>query len=71
MANRKYYWTTASGHQVDVDTMDINHLRNVLKMIIRNKENQHPVVKSLGNIESNFLEEAIREIIEMSEDGDF
>lgn len=70
MVNRKYYWTTASGHQVDVDQMDINHLRNVLKMIIRNTESQPPVVKSLGGIESNFLEEAIREI-EMSEDGDF
>lgn len=70
MVNRKYYWTTASGHQVDVDTMDIDHLRNVLKMIIRNMESQRPVKRSMGNIESKFLEEAIREM-EMSEDGDF
>lgn len=35
---RKYYWTTKSGQKIDVDLMDENHLRNTLKMIIRNIE---------------------------------
>ncbi len=35
---RKYYWTTKSGQNIDVDLMDENHLRNTLKMIIRNIE---------------------------------
>lgn len=35
---RKYYWTTKSGQKIDVDLMGENHLRNTLKMIIRNIE---------------------------------
>ena len=31
----KYYWTTKTGEKIDVDKMDVNHLRNVLKMLIR------------------------------------
>ncbi len=30
------YWTMRDGTKIDVDDMDINHLRNTLKMIIRN-----------------------------------
>lgn len=36
---RKYYWTTKTGQKIDVDLMDENHLRNTLKMILRNIEN--------------------------------
>ena len=32
----KYYWKTKTGEKIDVDEMDVNHLRNVLKMIMRN-----------------------------------
>lgn len=32
----KYFWTKKDGSKIDVDLMDINHLRNTLKMIIRN-----------------------------------
>jgi hypothetical protein len=35
---RKYYWTTKKGKKIDVDKMDINHLRNTLKYIIRSRE---------------------------------
>jgi len=34
----KVYWTMKNGQKIDVDKMDINHLRNTLKMIIRNVE---------------------------------
>jgi len=34
----KVYWTMKNGQKIDVDEMDINHLRNTLKMIIRNVE---------------------------------
>ena len=30
------YWTQKDGTKISVDDMDINHLRNTLKMIIRN-----------------------------------
>jgi hypothetical protein len=32
------YWTTKDGIKIDIDEMDINHLRNTLKMIVRNIE---------------------------------
>lgn len=38
------YWTMRNGQKISVDDMDINHLRNTLKMIIR-KRNQPITVK--------------------------
>lgn len=32
------YWKMRNGRLISVDDMDINHLRNALKMIIRNHE---------------------------------
>jgi hypothetical protein len=29
------YWTTKSGTRINVDHMDLNHLRNTLKMLIK------------------------------------
>ena len=29
------YWRTKTGEQVDVDDMDVDHLRNTLKFLIR------------------------------------
>ena len=31
------YWTMKNGQKINVDTMDIQHLRNTLKLIINNK----------------------------------
>jgi hypothetical protein len=31
----EYIWTTREGKRVNVDDMDINHLRNTLKMLMR------------------------------------
>lgn len=33
----KVYWTMRNGQKISVDEMDINHLRNALKMVIRNQ----------------------------------
>ncbi len=33
---RPIYWTQKDGTKILVDDMDINHLRNTLKMIIKN-----------------------------------
>jgi mannitol-specific phosphotransferase system IIBC component len=30
-----YYWTMKNGQKINVDDMDINHLRNTLKLIMR------------------------------------
>ena len=32
----KYYWIMRDGSKIDVDDMSKEHLRNVLKMLIRN-----------------------------------
>ncbi len=34
--SKTYYWTMKNGTKIDVDKMTESHLRNVLKMIIRN-----------------------------------
>ena len=36
--NSPVYWKMRNGKLISVDDMDINHLRNVLKMIIRNNQ---------------------------------
>lgn len=36
MSKEIVYWKMRNGELISVDDMDINHLRNVLKMIIRN-----------------------------------
>lgn len=36
--NSPVYWKMRNGELISVDEMDINHLRNVLKMILRNRE---------------------------------
>ena len=56
MKNKTYYWTTKSGEKINVDDMDLTHLRNTLKMIIRNIENQPKRVdfKLNGDIANDF-----------------
>jgi len=38
MLNKPVYWQQLNGKLISVDDMDENHLRNVLKMIIRNNQ---------------------------------
>lgn len=58
------YWTMRNGQQISVDDMDINHLRNTLKMIIRNTTTKIVVKKEkpLGNIEACFAEAEIDQL---------
>ena len=57
--NQIIYWKMRNGQLISVDEMDINHLRNTLKMIIRN--NQKVNKTSPGNIEQAFNNEIIEE----------
>jgi hypothetical protein len=56
-----------NGQKIDVDTMDINHLRNTLKMIIRNQirvKVTTPVKPKFvihGEMANNFLEQMLEE----------
>ena len=38
MNKKDYYWTMKNGQKINVDDMDVSHLRNTLKMILRNIE---------------------------------
>lgn len=57
-----YYWRTKDGSMVKVDDMDIDHLRNVLKMLIRMASFHHhqaKPVKESDAITKSFVEEEI------------
>jgi hypothetical protein len=58
------YWTMKNGQKKSVDDMDINHLRNTLKMIIRNSTTKIVVKKEkpLGNIEACFAEAEMNQL---------
>ena len=36
--NEKVYWKMRNGNLISVDDMDINHLRNVLKIVLKNRQ---------------------------------
>ena len=54
------YWKMRNGELISVDDMDINHLRNALKLTIKNSELRRDNV--LYGISTNFIEEEINEI---------
>jgi hypothetical protein len=65
MSKETVYWTMKNGQKIDVDTMDIQHLRNTLKMIIRNQVRVSAPVKPKfeihGDIAQNFIEQMLEE----------
>jgi len=36
--SNKIYWKMRDGNLISVDDMDINHLRNVLKIVLKNRQ---------------------------------
>ena len=60
----KYLWKMRNGQLIDVDQMSETHLRNALKMMIRNSQRKVDTRKTIGNIEANFFEEQNNEYIE-------
>lgn len=59
----KVYWTMKNGQQIDVDAMDINHLRNTLKMIITNKSKviNKPKFEIHGDIAQDMIDQGYLE----------
>lgn len=55
------YWTMKNGQKINVDEMSIEHLRNTLKMIIRNREKRQTDSNSC-NITQSFQEEEVQDI---------
>ena len=66
------YWTMKDGSKIKVDDMDIVHLRNTLKMLIRNQKTvvvaPRPKFQLNGDIANMMIDSAIdNEIFEASE----
>jgi hypothetical protein len=62
MENKIYYWKTQTGDKINVDEMDITHLRNTLKMILRNMENQPKRINfTLNGDMANYFNEQMQE----------
>jgi len=66
MSKETVYWTMKNGQKIDVDTMDVQHLRNTLKMIIKNQVRIQaapvkPKFEIHGDIAQNFIEQMLEE----------
>lgn len=61
------YWTTKNGSKIDIDEMSIEHLRNPLKMIVR--QNQNIQKKCPHNIDNaiSFSDEEINRLTNKSQ----
>lgn len=58
------YWKMRNGELISIDDMDVNHLRNVLKMIIRDSK----TTPKKDAFVQNFIEEEINQIVRQQEE---
>ena len=56
-----YIWTTKDGKQLNVDEItDVNHLRNIVKMLIRNAQPKKERFKLNGDM-ANFFNDSMED----------
>jgi hypothetical protein len=60
MSSNPTYWKMRNGQLISIDDMDINHLRNTLKMIVNNSNKHQELNGDMAN-----------EFNEMSDDADY
>lgn len=53
MTKEKIYWKMRNGNLIDIDDMDVEHLRNTLKLVLRNR---HTVIKQMFKSKTNYIE---------------
>ena len=67
----KVFWTTTAGDKIDIDKLDVEHLRNAHKMIVRNWEAQKNLeIRRISNTrDGSSLDqnERMNEILEIDE----
>ncbi len=51
--SKKVYWKQRNGELIDIDDMDIDHLRNTLKLVLRNRQT---VIKQMFKSKTNYIE---------------
>jgi hypothetical protein len=54
MKHNTVYWKQSNGSMIDIDSIDENHLRNILKMIVRNN-NKRKTYKLNGCVDAGSL----------------
>ncbi len=54
--NNTVYWTMRDGKKIDIDEMSVQHLRNTLKMLVRNSQKRRKAVefKLHGDVAESF-----------------
>lgn len=69
MNKKDYYWTMKNGQKINVDDMDVNHLRNTLKMILRRVESLEQKSKEKPKFELHG--EIAQDHVAQMEDADY
>lgn len=54
MKDNIVYWRKKNGDLISIDLMDIDHLRNVLKMLIRNNNSKKQAFELNGDAANDF-----------------
>ena len=57
----EYYWVTRTGKEIKVDDMSIEHLRNTLKMLIRNSATLTKTIQIHGDIAQSMIDQGYLE----------
>ena len=61
MSNQPVYWKMRNGESIDINSMDVNHLRNVLKMIVKNSNKRKKKAEIANNgLGKNFYDDESR-----------
>ena len=69
MNKKDYYWTMKNGQKINVDDMDLQHLRNTLKMILRRVESLEQKAKAKPKFE--LRGEIAQDHVAQMEDADY
>jgi hypothetical protein len=73
MSKQVYLWKQKDGTLIDVDQMSINHLRNTLKMLMRNNDTRKKSLQSntfklngdmANEFNDNYIEDEYSEMID-------
>lgn len=54
MGSQPIYWKMRNGEMISIDDMDVNHLRNTLKMIVKNSNKHKRIISLNGDMAQEF-----------------
>ena len=54
MSSQPIYWKMRNGEMISIDDMDVNHLRNTLKMIVNNSNKHKRIISLNGDMAQEF-----------------